>query len=88
MMAELRVPILFEGQYNVWGVAFLEAGNAWRDISSFNAFNLKRSAGVGFRITLPFLGMLGLDWGYGFDKPDGSSQRGGSNIHIVMGQEF
>ncbi|WP_299281437.1 POTRA domain-containing protein [uncultured Porphyromonas sp.] len=88
MMAELRVPILFEGQYNVWAVAFLEAGNAWRDISSFNAFNLKRSAGVGFRITLPFLGMLGLDWGYGFDKPDGSSQRGGSNIHIVMGQEF
>ena len=88
MMAELRVPVLFEGQYNVWAIAFLEAGNAWQELSRFNAFNLKRSAGVGFRITLPFLGILGLDWGYGFDKPDGSSQRGGSNIHIVLGQEF
>lgn len=88
MLAELRIPVLFEGQYNIWALAFVEAGNAWKNLSDFNAFNLKRSAGVGFRITLPFLGVLGLDWGYGFDMPDGSNQRGGSNIHVLLGQEF
>lgn len=85
---ELRIPIMFQGQTNIWALAFIEAGNAWQDISSFNPFNLKRSAGVGLRITLPLVGLLGIDWGYGFDRPDGSTQRGGSNIHFILGQEF
>ncbi|WP_143742559.1 BamA/OMP85 family outer membrane protein [Porphyromonas circumdentaria] len=88
LATELRVPILFQGQTNVWALAFLEAGNAWSNISDINPFNLKRSAGVGVRITLPMIGLLGLDWGYGFDRPDGSATRGGSNIHFILGQEF
>ncbi len=88
LVSELRIPVLFQSQYNAWILLFAEAGNAWRNVEDFNAFNLKRSAGVGFRITLPYLGLLGLDWGYGFDKPDGSSSRGGSNISFVLGQEF
>lgn len=86
--AELRVPILFQGQTNIWALAFVEAGNAWQDIANFNPFHLKRSAGVGVRVTLPIVGLIGVDWGYGFDKPDGSSARGGSNVHFVMGAEF
>lgn len=86
--SELRFPILFKGQTNVWALAFIEAGNAWHQISDFNPFNLKRSAGIGIRVTLPMVGLVGVDWGYGFDRPDGSTQRGGSNIHFVIGQEF
>lgn len=88
LATELRVPILFQGQTNVWALAFLEAGNAWSNIADINPFNLKRSAGVGVRITLPMIGLLGLDWGYGFDRPDGSNTRGGSNVHFILGQEF
>ncbi|WP_373817521.1 hypothetical protein, partial [Porphyromonas loveana] len=65
-----------------------EAGNAWRNIDNYSPFNLKRSAGVGLRVTLPMVGMLGIDWGYGFDRPDNSTVRGGSNIHFVLGQEI
>ncbi len=85
---ELRYPIILENQTNIWALAFVEAGNAWSDFSNYNPFNLKRSAGLGFRITLPMLGLLGIDWAYGFDKPDGASERGGSNIHFILGQEF
>ena len=85
---ELRFPILFENSFNAWLLAFAEAGNAWRTIDNYNPFNLKRSAGVGLRVTLPMVGMLGIDWGYGFDRPDNSLQRGGSNVHFVLGQEF
>lgn len=88
LSAELRVPILFKGQTNIWALAFLEAGNAWSEIADFNPFSLKRSAGVGVRVTLPMVGLIGVDWGYGFDKPDGSSVRGGSNVHFILGQEF
>lgn len=85
---ELRFPILFENSFNAWLLAFAEAGNAWHNIENYNPFNLKRSAGVGLRVTLPMVGMLGVDWGYGFDRPDNSTDRGGSNIHFVLGQEF
>ena len=57
-------------------------------MKNFNPFGLKRSAGVGVRIFLPMIGLMGIDWGYGFDIPDGSTQRGGSNFHFIIGQEF
>lgn len=88
MTMELRYPLLFENATTIWAQAFIEAGNAWRDNQTFNPFNLKRSAGVGLRVMLPMVGLLGIDWAYGFDKPDGSNQRGGSNIHFILGQEF
>lgn len=85
---EIRYPILLENQTNIWVLGFIEAGNAWNKFADYNPFNLKRSAGLGARITIPMLGILGIDWGYGFDRPDGSRERGGSNVHFVIGQEF
>lgn len=84
---ELRYPLLLQGQTNIYVLGFLEGGNAWSDILEFNPFSIKRSAGVGVRIFLPFLGMLGVDWGYGFDR-DFYGNRGGSNVHFVIGQQF
>lgn len=88
LTTELRMPIVFQGQTNIWALAFLEAGNAWSYIADFNPFDLKRSAGLGVRVTLPMIGLLGVDWGYGFDRPNLSNERGGSNVHFVLNREF
>lgn len=86
---ELRYPIISEDNVMIWAHAFAEAGNAWQNIQDMNPFQLKRSAGLGVRVHLPMgLGLVGLDWGYGFDKPDGSNTKGGSNLHFVLGQQF
>ena len=86
--AELRYPVMLQGSTNIYALAFVEGGNAWTDIKKFNPFDMKRSAGVGVRIFLPMVGMMGIDWGYGFDKVFGSKQYGGSQFHFVLGQEF
>lgn len=85
---ELRYPLMLEPTTSIYMSAFLEAGNAWSDIGKFNPFDLKRSAGVGVRIFLPMIGMMGIDWAYGFDKVFGSKQYSGSQFHFVLGQEF
>ncbi len=86
---ELRYPLIFEQSTTVWVLGFLEAGNAWSNISDYNPFDLKRSAGVGLRIMLPMVGLLGIDWGYGFDRPNPfTRERGGSNIHFVLGRDI
>ena len=85
---ELRYPLIFEQSTTVWVLGFAEAGNAWADISRYNPFDLKRSAGIGVRVMMPMIGLLGLDWGYGFDRPNGYSERGGSNIHFVLGRDL
>ena len=86
---ELRYPFLL-GNTTIYGLAFAEAGNAWYDTKKFNPFDMKRSAGVGVRIFLPMVGLMGIDWAYGFDKVlDGSTyKRGGSQFHFILGQEF
>ena len=84
---ELRFPIILEPQSTIFVLAFLEGGNCWSNIRDFNPFAIKRSAGVGVRVLLPIVGMLGIDWGYGFDPVQGD-KRGGSNIHFVIGQQF
>ena len=86
---ELRYPFML-GNTTIYGLGFLEGGNAWADIKKFNPFNMKRSAGVGVRIFLPMVGLMGIDWAYGFDKVYGSGgwSKGGSNFHFVLGQEF
>ena len=83
---ELRYPFLLGNSTNIFGLAFIEGGNAWSDIKNFNPLDMKRSAGVGVRIYLPMVGLLGVDWGYGFDKVFGT--KGGSNFHFILGQEF
>ncbi len=82
---ELRYPFLL-GNTTIYGLAFAEAGNAWTETKKFNPFDMKRSAGVGLRIFLPMVGMMGIDWAYGFDKVFGT--KGGSQFHFVLGQEF
>ncbi len=86
---ELRCPILMEGSTTIYGLAFVEGGNAWTDVRDFNPFQLKKSAGVGVRIFLPMIGLMGIDWAYGFDKAFPSNDKvGGSQIHFIIGQEF
>lgn len=82
---ELRYPLML-GNTTIYGLTFLEAGNAWDDTKKFNPFDMKRSAGVGARVFLPMVGLMGVDWGYGFDKVFG--KRGGAQFHFVLGQEF
>ena len=85
---ELRYPLMLETSTNIYVLGFLEAGNAWNNIKDVNPFDLKRSAGVGVRIFLPMIVMMGIDWSYGFDKVFNSKQYGGSHFHFVLGQEF
>lgn len=88
MATELRYPLLMENSTTIYALAFLEAGNAWNSIGKFNPFDLKRSAGAGVRILLPMVGLMGIDWAYGFDPINGSRQYGGSQVHFILGQEF
>ena len=88
MTLELRYPVMLEASTQIYALAFAEGGNAWTDVKKFNPFNMKRSAGVGVRIFLPMIGLMGIDWGYGFDKVFGRSDSGGSQFHFIIGQEF
>lgn len=83
---ELHFPFLLQPSTTIYGLAFAEAGNAWTDIRDFNPFSMKRSAGVGVRVFLPMIGLLGIDWAYGFDEVFG--KRGGGHFHFILGQEF
>jgi len=83
---ELHFPLMLQASTTIYALTFLEGGNAWTSVSDFNPFSMKRSAGAGVRIFLPMVGMMGIDWAYGFDVVDG--QRGGSHFHFVLGQEF
>ncbi len=81
---ELRYPVILQPQSTIFVLAFLEGGNCWSDIREFNPFQIKRSAGVGVRVFLPMIGLLGVDWGWGFDD----AVNGGSQFHFVLGQQF
>ena len=84
---ELHFPFLLQPTTTIYGLAFAEAGNAWTKVGDFNPFQMRRSAGLGIRVFLPMVGLLGIDWGYGFDR-DAYGTRGGSHFHFVLGQEF
>ena len=86
---ELRYPFML-GNTTIYGLAFAEGGNAWADTKRFNPFNMKRSAGAGVRIYLPMVGLMGIDWAYGFDKvySNGGWKKGGGQFHFIIGQEF
>lgn len=82
---ELRYPLSLNPQATIYALAFLEAGNCWYGFNTFNPFEIKRSAGVGLRIYMPMFGLLGLDWGYGFDPVPGVSNANGSQFHFSIG---
>ena len=86
--AELRYPVILKPSSQIYVLGFLEGGNAFNSWKSFSPFKIKRSAGVGVRLYLPVVGVLGIDWGYGFDPPAGSTAKSGSQFHFVMGQQF
>ncbi len=86
MGVELHFPFMLQPTTTIYGLGFVEGGNAWTSVKNFSPFDLKRSAGVGVRIYLPMVGMMGIDWAYGFDKVRGT--KGGSHFHFILGQEF
>jgi outer membrane protein insertion porin family len=85
---ELRYPLSLNPTATFYGIAFLEAGNAWYGFQEYDPFDLKRAAGFGIRVYMPMIGMLGVDWGYGFDNIEGKTGVNGSQFHFVIGQQF
>lgn len=85
---ELRYPFLQQPATHIYGLVFAEAGNGYRNWQEFDPFKLHRSLGVGIRVYIPFIGMIGLDWGYGFDGTARSSKPHGGKLHFSMGMDF
>nr|WP_246865724.1 outer membrane protein assembly factor BamA [Croceivirga thetidis] len=87
---ELRYPLTLKPAASIYALSFLEAGNAFNNFQDFNPFQLKRSAGVGLRIFMPAFGLLGIDFGYGFDSDARPNSVGpsGWQTHFIIGQQF
>lgn len=86
---ELRYPITLKPSASIYGLSFLEAGNGYNNFREFNPFNSKRSAGFGIRIFMPAFGLLGIDFGYGFDSPlENDLNPHGWETHFIIGQQF
>jgi len=88
MGVELHFPLMLQQSTTIYALGFLEGGNAWTSVKQFNPFDLKRSGGFGVRIQLPMVGLMGIDWAYGFDKVQYTGAKGGSQFHFILGQEF
>jgi outer membrane protein insertion porin family len=88
---ELRYPISLNPQATIYVLSFLESGKAWYELKEYNPFKMNRSAGIGIRANLPMFGLLGVDWGYGFDPvedPVTYPNANHSQFHFVIGQQF
>lgn len=85
---ELRYPVTLSQSATIYVLAFLEGGNAWLDFENFNPFDVKRSAGLGVRLFLPMFGLMGFDYGYGFDPINGSMSSSGNQFHFTIGQQL
>ncbi|MDR1866112.1 MAG: outer membrane protein assembly factor BamA [Bacteroidales bacterium] len=83
---ELRYPVIMQPSSTIYVVGFAEVGNAWYEFKNYHPFNLKRTAGIGVRAFLPMFGMLGIDWGYGFDSVPGGGKKG--EFQFILGQQF
>ncbi len=85
---ELRYPITLKQAASIYALTFLEAGTAYPDFKKYNPFNLQRSAGVGLRVFMPAFGLLGIDFGHGFDAVPGTTVKNGWETHFIIGQQF
>ena len=85
---ELRYPISMNPQATLFALIFAEAGNAWYSFGDFNPYKIKRAVGVGLRAFLPMFGLLGIDYGYGFDEVPGNPDANGGHFHFMIGQQF
>ena len=85
---ELRYPITLKSSASIYALAFMEAGSSYKDFKSYNPFALNRSAGVGLRVFMPAFGLLGIDFGHGFDALPGQAKANGWETHFIIGQQF
>lgn len=85
---ELRYPISLKGQMSAYVLTFFDAGAAYEGFSNYNPFKLQRAAGAGVRVHMPMFGLLGIDFGYGFDNIPGTNKKGGWQTHFILGQQF
>ena len=85
---EMRYPITLKPQASIYALTFLEAGASYANFKEYNPFDLKRSAGFGLRVFMPAFGLLGIDFGYGFDPLPGYQQKNGWETHFIIGQQF
>jgi outer membrane protein insertion porin family len=85
---ELRYPITLKSSASIYALTFAEAGSAYASLQDYQPFALKRSAGVGLRVFMPAFGLLGIDFGYGFDAVPGQIQASGWQTHFIIGQQF
>lgn len=85
---ELRYPITLKGAASIYALTFLEAGAAYDNFRDYNPFVLQRSAGFGLRVFMPAFGLLGIDFGHGFDPVPGGTQKNGWETHFIIGQQF
>lgn len=85
---ELRYPITLKSSASIYALAFMEAGSSYADFKSYNPFDVSRSAGVGLRVFMPAFGLLGIDFGHGFDALPGQAKANGWETHFIIGQQF
>lgn len=85
---ELRYPITLNQSASIYALTFLEAGASYDSFRDYNPFALKRSAGFGLRVFMPAFGLLGIDFGHGFDPLPGATQKNGWETHFIIGQQF
>jgi len=85
---EIRYPVSLNPQATIFLLTFAEGGNNWDNYKDYNPFDIKRAAGIGARIFMPAFGLLGIDWGYGFDKIQGRTERSGGQFHFTIGQQL
>ena len=85
---ELRYPLSTNPNSAIYVHTFVQGGNVWTDFNDFNPFDLKRSAGFGARVFLPMFGLLGFDYGWGFDRELNPTTQGGfGKFSIILGFE-
>jgi outer membrane protein insertion porin family len=85
---ELRYPLTLNPGSTIYGLVFAEGGNAYDNLKEFKPFEVKRSLGAGIRIFLPQFGLLGVDFGRGFDNTPGQQLPSGWQTHFTIGQQF
>ena len=85
---ELRYPVSLNPAATIFVLSFLEGGNTWESPKEFNPFNVYRSAGIGARIFMPAFGLIGIDYGIGFDEIPGNPGANGGQFHFIIGQQI
>ena len=85
---EMRYPLSLNPSATIYVMGYLEGGNSWASFAEFSPFEIYKTAGIGVRVFLPMFGLLGLDWGYGFDDVPGLPDAGGGQFHFSINQSL